>query len=165
MWPPHFLMNFGNSSYSVTYRNICKDFVTNLSSNRDAKHYEFRTIKILTYQYLVPIVSLLLGLVLNSFIITIVFKHNNVEFENKFYLFILLHMCKKPVIPLFPTQNFRITFLRLDIVWLIRHHNRMKMFLKEYSSDVYKCMVSTFKRIFFNLYITSSFHRNLLKVY
>ena len=58
MWPPHFLMNFGNSSYSVTYRNICKDFVTNLSSNRDAKHYEFRTIKILTYQYLVPIVSL-----------------------------------------------------------------------------------------------------------
>ena len=58
MWPPHFLMNFGNSSYSVTYRNICKDFVTNLSSNRDAKHYEFRTIKILTYQYLVPLVSL-----------------------------------------------------------------------------------------------------------
>ena len=58
MWPPHFLMNFGNSSYSVTYRNICRDFVTNLSSNRDAQHYEFRTIKILTYQYLVPLVSL-----------------------------------------------------------------------------------------------------------
>ena len=58
MWPPHFLMNFGNSSYSVTYRNICRDFVTNLSPNRDVQHYEFRTIKILTYQYLVPLVSL-----------------------------------------------------------------------------------------------------------
>ena len=58
MWPPHFLMNFGNSSYSVTYRNICRDFVTNLSPNRDVQHYKFRTIKILTYQYLVPLVSL-----------------------------------------------------------------------------------------------------------
>ena len=56
MWPPNFFMNFGNSSYSVTYRNICRDFVTNLSSNRDAQHYEFRTIKIITYQYLVPLV-------------------------------------------------------------------------------------------------------------
>ena len=62
MWPPHFLMNFGNSSYSVTYRNICRDFVTNLSPNRDVQHYEFRTIKILTYQYLVPLVSLALTL-------------------------------------------------------------------------------------------------------
>ena len=62
MWPPHFLMNFGNSSYSVTYRNICRDFVTNLSPNRDVQHYEFRTIKILTYQYLVPLVSLIKSL-------------------------------------------------------------------------------------------------------
>ena len=30
----------------------------NLSSNRDMKNNEFRTIKILTYQYLVPLVSL-----------------------------------------------------------------------------------------------------------
>ena len=65
MWPPHFLMNFGNSSYSVTYRNICRDFATNLSTNRDEQHYEFRTIKILTCQYLVPLVSLMLPLFLS----------------------------------------------------------------------------------------------------
>ena len=106
MWPPHFLMNFGNSSYSVTYRNICKDFVTNLSSNRDAKHYEFRTIKILTYQYLVPIVSLLLGLVLNSFIITIVFKHNNVEFENKFLFVYFVTHVQKTGNPLISNSKF-----------------------------------------------------------
>ena len=58
MWPPHFSMNFGNSSYSVTYRKICRDFAQNLSSNRDLQHYDFRTITILTYQYLVPLVSL-----------------------------------------------------------------------------------------------------------
>ena len=58
MRPPHFSMNFENSSYSVTCRNICRNSVTNLSTNRDAQHYEFRTIKILTCQYLVPLVSL-----------------------------------------------------------------------------------------------------------
>ena len=28
LWPPHFLMKFGNSSYSVIYRKICREFDT-----------------------------------------------------------------------------------------------------------------------------------------
>ena len=87
-----------------------------------------------------------------------------VEFGNRFYLFLFFptHV-QKTGNPLFP--NFRITFLRLDVVWLISYlHNRVKMFLKEYSSDFYKCMVSTFKGIFFKFYITS-ISQNFLKVH
>ena len=40
MWPPHFLMKFGNSSYSVTYRKICRDF-----GARDVHHYDLTTLK------------------------------------------------------------------------------------------------------------------------
>ena len=75
MRPPHFSMNFENSSHSVTCRNICRNSVTNLSTNRDAQHYEFRTIKILTCQYLVPLVSL-------------VMLSNNMISETIFYIYI-----------------------------------------------------------------------------
>ena len=65
MGPPHFFDELLEIPVIVlpTVRFV-GILAQNLYSNRDVQHYEFRTMKILTYQYLVPLVSLDLRLLI-----------------------------------------------------------------------------------------------------
>ena len=50
---PHFSTKFGNSGYSVPTVRFVGILAQNLYCTRDVKYYDFITITILTYQYLV----------------------------------------------------------------------------------------------------------------